>query len=120
MILEELWNDDRCRACIVQLASAPHPSPEYSPHIFSEYVECLFNALIYLFKVSIHDSLGRLSDIAKVDAGPSHPYFSDAQDSLGRLSDIAKVEAAKKDEAGWAARTSDDRKTQEAFLESTQ
>uniref|UniRef100_A0A7S3VL76 Ubiquitin conjugation factor E4 core domain-containing protein n=1 Tax=Dunaliella tertiolecta TaxID=3047 RepID=A0A7S3VL76_DUNTE len=91
MILEELWNDDRCRACIVQLASAPHPSPEYSPHIFSEYVECLFNALIYLFK-----------------------------DSLGRLSDIAKVEAAKKDEAGWAARTSDDRKTQEAFLESTQ
>lgn len=43
-----------------------------------------------------------------------------AQDSIGRLSDIAKVEAAKRDEAAWAARTLDDRNTQDAFLESTQ
>jgi len=43
-----------------------------------------------------------------------------AQDSLGRLSDIAKVEAAKADEAGWAARKPDDRQQQEAFYESTQ
>jgi len=62
MILEELWNDDRCRACMVQLATSE--PPDAAPHIFSAYVECLFNALIYLFKVgapAIHAFLWRLS-----------------------------------------------------------
>jgi len=98
MILEELWRDDRCRARISALATAAAGGGSSAAGgdvsgAFAEYVGCLLNSIIYLFK-----------------------------DSLGRLRDIAKVEGLKKEQEGaaWSARSKEDRDTQEAFLKSQQ
>lgn len=71
MILEELWRDDRCRARMIEVITAPGPSASSSAApapasagqapgqqqqggeggVFYQYASCLLNSLIYLFKV---------------------------------------------------------------------
>ncbi len=62
-ILEELWRDERGRRSLISLAetgtaaaaaastAAPANTQGHTTRPFEEYVECLFNSLIYLFKV---------------------------------------------------------------------
>jgi hypothetical protein len=61
MILEELWKDEPCQRSIVSLAAgaAPSMSPggldrgsAASAAAFREYITCILNSLMYLFKAS--------------------------------------------------------------------
>lgn len=56
LLLLELWQDERCRSCIKQQASA-------GGDVFPDFVSAVLNDLMYLFK----DSLERLYDIKQIE-----------------------------------------------------
>lgn len=69
-ILEELWRDERCKACIKQQAAAAAAGGPAaaaaaggSPGLFTAFVSAVLNDLMYLFK----DSLERLADIKQIE-----------------------------------------------------
>jgi hypothetical protein len=73
-LLLELWQDERCRACIKQLAgavaaaaaaagSSSGDSGSSGAATFAGFVSALLNDLMYLFK----DSLERLADIKQIE-----------------------------------------------------
>eukprot|EP00878_Enallax_costatus_P005871 GHUV01006159.1.p1 GENE.GHUV01006159.1~~GHUV01006159.1.p1 ORF type:complete len:513 (+),score=160.68 GHUV01006159.1:14-1552(+) len=61
-ILEELWRDERCKACIKQQAAAA-AGANGSPGPFAAFISAVLNDLMYLFK----DSLERLADIKQIE-----------------------------------------------------
>jgi len=72
LLLLELWQDERCRACIKQQAAAAaaaaaaagaSSSNSSGGGLFAAFVSAVLNDLMYLFK----DSLERLADIKQIE-----------------------------------------------------
>lgn len=62
-VLEELWRDERCKACIKQQAVAAAAAGGGSPAPFAAFISAVLNDLMYLFQ----DSLERLADIKQIE-----------------------------------------------------
>eukprot|EP00798_Chlamydomonas_sp_ICE-L_P010125 gene10125-8025_t len=95
-ILAELWKDTRCHGKIVQLASSTSTLTSTTPKhhntdVFEDYIGCVLNGLIYLFK-----------------------------DSLDRLHDIHEIEKSMADKPAWDAMLDADREPKEQFYKSQQ
>lgn len=64
LLLLELWQDERCRACIKQQAAAAAAATAGAEAgVFQDFVSAVLNDLMYLFK----DSLERLVDIKGIE-----------------------------------------------------
>lgn len=64
LLLLELWQDERCRACIKQQAAAAAAAAAGAEAgVFPDFVSAVLNDLMYLFK----DSLERLVDIKGIE-----------------------------------------------------
>lgn len=63
LLLLELWEDERCRACIKQQAAAAAAAGGAEDGVFPDFVSAVLNDLMYLFK----DSLERLVDIKGIE-----------------------------------------------------